>query len=578
MAYICEYCGELAEDGKKCICRKEAAREALKKRKKRYILRERTEKDLADHILKSRNIGESLEEFSSIPFQRLYEERFLNQEEAEKKIIRALDQKKKIAIYGDYDADGITGTAVGVNILRGLGGDVIPYINDRFDEGFGIHPKGVEALAWEKASLIITVDNGIAGIEGVEKARELGIEVLVTDHHEPNSTLPDCLIVDPKQPGCPYSNKEITGVGVLFKILLQVCRHYGKEALAKKEMDLVALGTVADMAPLLGENRTLVKAGLLIWNHEKGKYGIKQLLKELGINREVTAYELGFLIAPAFNAESRLKGKPLHGLNVLTSRKKEEMEEGAKELVALNEKRKAMLEEQLTLGDQLIEEDKELFFIYHERIAEGIAGLIASRLLETYGRPVIVLGRTKEGIYKGSGRSIPGFDLKKALDKNAPLLLKYGGHKQACGLSVSQENLQAVKSFLETEGKMVLGGKERIEEISLDGELFAEDLQPEAIERMMALEPYGIGFQKPQFLLRGVIPGEVSLMKELHSKFSWGNADILAFNRQVEEGKALDITGIPGINEYRGKRRVQFIVKDIIEEDGELCGYGTSQE
>lgn len=578
MAYICEYCGELAEDGKKCICRKEAAREALKKRKKRYILKERKEKDLAAHILKSRNIEESLEDFAAIPFQRLFEERFLNQEEAEKKIISALDQKKRIAIYGDYDADGITGTAVGVNILRGLGGDVIPYINDRFEEGFGIHPKGVEALARQKASLIITVDNGIAGIDGVEKARELGIDVLVTDHHEPNNSLPDCLIVDPKQPGCPYSNKEITGVGVLFKILLQVCRHYGKESLAKKEMDLVALGTVADMAPLLGENRILVKAGLLIWNHEKGKYGIKQLLKEMGISREVTAYDLGFLIAPAFNAESRLKGRPVHALKVLTSRSREEMEEGARQLVALNEKRKAMLDEQIALGERLIEEDKELFFIYHESIAEGIAGLIASRLMDAYGRPVIVLGRTAEGIYKGSGRSIPEFDLKKALDKNAPLLLKYGGHRQACGLSVTEDNLQAVKSFLETEGKMVLGGKERIEEISLDGELSAEDLQPEIIERMAALEPYGIGFPKPQFLLRGVVPAEVRLMKEVHSKFTFGNADILAFNRQVEEGKALDVTGIPGINEYKGKRRVQFIVKEIIEEEAELCGYGTSQE
>lgn len=303
MVYICEKCGETTKDNKLCNCLIEKKKELLKRKNKEYFIRKNKYKDLKENILKGRNIEESYEDFIQVDFNKIYEDKFLNQEKAVEIIYKYILKNKKIGIYGDYDADGITGIAIGYNIIKALGGRVTYYINDRFKEGFGICSRGVEKLASEKVDLIVTVDNGISGIEGVKKAREFNVEVIVTDHHEPNEDLPEALIVDPKQRGCPSKNKEITGVGVLFKILLDVCKKFNKEIIAKKEMDLVALGTVADMAPILGENRILVKAGLMIWNLKKGKYGTKKLIKKLGIANKISADELGYIIAPILNSE-----------------------------------------------------------------------------------------------------------------------------------------------------------------------------------------------------------------------------------------------------------------------------------
>ena len=572
MAYICESCGERVDDNEICLCVITLKKENLKKRTKKYFLKEQKDNNIVNQILKSRNIDLDYKDFIEVNFNKIYEDRFLNQEAAENKIMEAIDKKEKIAIYGDYDADGITGTAIGLNILRNLGADTTYYINDRFTEGFGINEKGVIALHKEKVGLIITVDNGIAGIEGVKKAKELGIEVIITDHHEPNSEiLPDCLIVNPKQPNCPSLNKEITGVGVLFKVLLNICKKLGKELIAKKEMDLVALGTVADMAPLIGENRLIVKTGLMIWNHSKGKYGIKKLIEKTGVKKEVTTYELGFIFAPILNAESRLRGKPVLGITVLTSNDTREIDMAVDELIEINNKRKEMLEQQIQIGESLIDPEKNLFFIYDNRITEGIAGLIASRIMDSYKVPTIVLGKTHEGYYKGSGRSIKEFNLKKALDKNSKLLKNYGGHKLACGLTIEQDNLILVKNFLETEGKMQLENKEAIYNIYIDSKLKMNDLNMELIDSLNKLEPFGNGFTRPLFLIEEILIDNIIYMKEVHSKFSINGIEFIAFNKLLNKGKKLSIVGNPQINSYNGRQSIQFVIKEILDEGTKIC-------
>lgn len=572
MAYICESCGERVDDNEICLCVLNLKKDNLKKRIKRYYLKEQKDNNIINQILKSRNIEIDYKDFIEVNFNKIYEDKFLNQEEAENRIVEAIVKKEKIAIYGDYDADGITGTAIGLNILRGLGVETTFYINDRFTEGFGINEKGVISLHKEKVGLIITVDNGIAGIEGVKKAKELGIEVIITDHHEPNSDeLPDCLIIDPKQPNCPSLNKEITGVGVLFKILLNICKKLGKELIAKKEMDLVALGTVADMAPLIGENRLIVKTGLMIWNHTKGKYGIKKLIEKTGIKKEVSAYELGFIFAPILNAESRLKGKPILGITVLTSNDNKEIDKAVDELIEINNKRKEMLEQQIQIGESLIDPEKNLFFIYDNRITEGIAGLIASRIMDTYQVPTIVLAKTHEGYYKGSGRSIQDFNLKKALDKNSKLLKNYGGHKLACGLTIEQDNLMLVKNFLETEGKMQLENKESIDNIYIDSKLKIEDLNMDLMDSLNKLEPFGNGFGRPLFLIEEVAIENIIYMKEVHSKFSFKGIDFIAFNKLLNKKEKISFVGNPQINSYNGRQNIQFIIKDILEEGTKIC-------
>ncbi len=572
MAYICESCGELTEDNKICKCVLTLKKDKLKKRTKKYFLKKKKDDNIANQILKTRNIELDYKDFIEVNFNKIYEDKFLNQNLAIKIIMEAIKNKTKIAIYGDYDADGITGTAVGLNILRALGADTTYYINNRFTEGFGINTTGVIALHKEKVGLIITVDNGISGIEGVKKAKELGIEVIITDHHEPNSTdLPECLIIDPKQPGCPSINKEITGVGVLFKILLNICKIMDKELIAKKEMDLVALGTVADMAILLGENRLIVKTGLMIWNHTKGKYGIKRLIEKTGIKKEITAYELGFIFAPILNAESRLKGKPVKGITILTSNDKNEIDKAIDELIEINNRRKEMLEEQIKIGENLIDPDKYLFFIFDNRITEGIAGLIASRIMDSYKRPTIVLGKTQEGFYKGSGRSIKDFNLKKALDKNNKLLKNYGGHKLACGLTIENDNLDLVKNLLETEGKIQLENIETVDNIYIDSKLTAKDLNMELMDCLSKLEPFGNGFNKPIFLIENVNLDNIIYMKEIHSKFLMDGIEFIAFNKLLEKGNKNSFIGIPQINSYNGRQSIQFVIKEILEEGTVIC-------
>lgn len=570
MAYICENCGELVEDNKVCSCLIEDKKELLKNRKKKYFIRKKIDSDIKNSILKGRDISEDFSEFINVDFDELKKDKFLNQEEAVEIIYKNIIEKKKIGIYGDYDADGITGAAVGYNIIKALGGNVTYYINDRFKEGFGICSIGVNKLKKENVDLIITVDNGIAGVEGVEKAKELGMEVIVTDHHEPNEMLPDTLIVDPKQIGCNSKNKDITGVGVLFKVLLDVCMKFNKEIIAKKEMDLVALGTIADMAPLIGENRLIVKTGLMIWNLKKGKYGVKRLVEKLGFEKEIKAYELGFIIAPILNAESRLLGRPEKGINILISDNKEEIDRNIDFLIKNNNKRKDMLEKQLVIGDSLIDPNKYFFFIHNEGIDEGIAGLIASRLLEKYRRPTIVLGKTNEGYYKGSGRSSSDFNLKKALDKNSKFLINYGGHNMACGLTVNENNLEIVKSFLETEGKLVLEGKEVEEEIIIDLEISIDDINEDIINEINSLEPFGLGFKKPIFLIRDVNIENINILKEVHTKFNYKGIDFLAFNKILDEGK-FNVIGFPQINQFKGIKRNQFLVKEVILEDESIC-------
>lgn len=572
MAYICENCGEMVEDNKECLCVLEIKKDKLKSRSIKYYLKKQKDENIINNILKSRNIDLDFKDFIEVDFQKIYDDKFLNQNEAADIIIKAIENKVKIAIYGDYDADGITGTAIGINILRALGAETTHYINDRFTEGFGINEKGVISLHKEKVGLIITVDNGIAGIDGVKKAKELGMEVIITDHHEPNSEeLPDCLIIDPKQPGCPSINKEITGVGVLFKLLLDICQRFGKELIAKKEMDLVALGTVADMAPLLDENRLIVKTGLMIWNHNKGKYGIKRLIEKVGLKKDVTSYDLGFIFAPILNAESRLKGRPVKGIIILTSNDKNEIDNAVDELIEINNKRKEMLEEQIKIGESLIDPNKDLFFISDNRITEGIAGLIASRIMDCYKRPTIVLGKTHEGYYKGSGRSIQEFNLKKALDKNSKLLKNYGGHKLACGLTIESMNLDLVKNLLETEGKMQLENKELVEKVYIDSKLSTSDINNELMENLNQLEPFGNGFNKPLFLLENISIDNVMYMKDVHSKFINDGIEFIAFNKLLERGNKCSMVGIPQINSYNGRQSIQFVIKHVLEEGTKIC-------
>ena len=578
MAYICEICGEQVADETICSCVIESKKEALKNRKKKYILRNNNGEDLITSLLKARQVDEDRQKFLEGKINGLLNNTFLNQEKAVTIILDHLKNNKKIGIYGDYDADGITGIAVAISILRKLGGDVTYYVNNRFTEGFGIGAKGVEALKKKNVDLIITVDNGIAGIEGVDKANELGITVIVTDHHEPNDTLPKALIVDPKQEGCTYPNKEITGVGVIFKILLNVCEKLDRKNLALKQLDLVALGTVADLGALVGENRVIVKNGLMLWNWDKCRLNLKVLKEKLNLKREVTSYDLGFIYGPILNAESRLYGKPEKAVKWLITEDPKKMDSLCNDLVKMNEDRKSSLEKQLVIGDSLVDPTKDFFFIYDSRIEEGLAGLIASRIMDIYKRPTIVLGKDRNNNIKGSGRSFEPFNLKEALDNVKSLLLNYGGHALACGVTLDESQLVIVKNILETKGLQFFKEADIVDEVIIDGSLGTHHLTESFVNLLEELEPFGMGFKRPSFIMKDIPVKDLLILKEKHSKFSYNNIDFIVFNEILERNKDYHFIGYPKWNIYNGRKKIQFVIHHVLDKETEICELETSME
>ena len=578
MAYICEICGEQVEDKLICSCVIESKKEALKNRKKKYLLINSNGEDLLTALLQARQIDEDSQNFLEGKIDGLLNNTFLNEEKAVSIILDYLENKKKIGLYGDYDADGITGIAVAISILRKLGGDVTYYVNNRFTEGFGIRPTGVEDLKKENVDLIITVDNGIAGIEGVDKANELGMTVIVTDHHEPNDILPNALIVDPKQDGCTYPNKEITGVGVIFKILLRVCEKLDRKNLALKQLDLVALGTVADLGALVGENRVIVKNGLLLWNWDKCRLNLKFLKDKLNLKRAVTSYDLGFIYGPILNAESRLYGKPKKAVEWLITENPKKMEYLCSDLVKMNEDRKSNLEKQLVVSDRLVDPTKDFFFIYDSCIEEGLAGLIASRIMDTYKRPTIVLGKDINNNIKGSGRSFEPFNLKKALDNVKSFLLSYGGHSLACGITLDESQLVVVKNILETKGLQFFKDTDIVDEIIIDGSFGTHHLTESFIDLLENLEPFGMGFKRPSFIIKDIPVRDLIILKEKHSKFSYNNIDFIAFNEILERNNDYHFIGYPKWNIYNGRKKIQFVINHVLDKETEICELETSTE
>ncbi|MEI7884508.1 MAG: single-stranded-DNA-specific exonuclease RecJ [Clostridia bacterium] len=572
---ICEDCGNKFIEGDECPCVLAKLRQDFLALPPVIVEPELGTGSVLERLLKQRGIGEDLEAFFAANISDIEDFSLLNLQKGKERLLKALTKKEKITIYGDYDVDGITATALAYNILSALGAEVNYYINDRFQAGFGINTAGVEEIAKWGTQLILTVDNGIAGNSAVTRAKELGMEVIVTDHHEPNAVLPDCLIIDPKQVGCASTYKDLTGVAVVFKLMYCLCEEKNCKNLALRNMDLVAFGTVCDCGKLLGENRVFVRNGLKLINWgEKTAIGFAAMKEVNQLKKEINAYHLGFVFGPQLNAEGRLEGSPLDGVKLLTTNDKEEALAIAQRLVGLNKKRQVLLEEQLETVEMLVDVRKAFIIIYLADLHEGIIGLLAGRLKERYARPVIVLTLDKDGNYKGSGRSACGYDLKAALDKVAKLLLKYGGHAEAAGLSISCENIMTVKNILETDAAMRISKEKIRKQIFLDVILSQEEIDIKLAEDLQLLEPFGQGFSKPKFLLKNIVAEGIVLMSEgKHTRFKSENCDFLCFNiNNVFAKKVYDVIGFPTINEWQGRRSLQFIVEELLEKNEIFAG------
>ncbi|MBN1317744.1 MAG: single-stranded-DNA-specific exonuclease RecJ [Anaerolineales bacterium] len=493
------------------------------------------------------------------------------------RIKKAIDHKESIAIYGDYDADGVTGAVVLVQALRAMGAErVQPYIPHRIDEGYGLNEDALEFLASSGNTLVITVDCGVRAVDQVKHSARFGLDVIITDHHTVGSELPPAVaIIDPKRPGNEYPDPMLAGVGVAYKLVQGLVRT-GIDLQGMHEtdlLDLVALGTVADLAPLIKENRVLVQQGLEIIQQAR-RPGLVALMRKAGINPEkVSASTIGYAIGPRINAAGRM-GHAYQAARLLITDKPQRARELADSLDSLNQLRRDKTQKLTVVAEELATRepiDSPLLFAAHEDFPSGVVGLIANRLQEKHYRPAIVAKISQDEIV-GSCRSIPEFHITEALDLCQDILVKHGGHAAAAGFTVKPENLDELKHRLAKLSREQLEGINLIPSMNIDAELSVKDIIWEVQEAMARLEPCGYGnptplLYSPSVQIRncrkvGSDGAHLKLMFEQDGR----QFDGIAFRMgdkesQVEE--CMDIVYLLEVNEWNGRTSMQLNIQDM---------------
>lgn len=422
------------------------------------------------------------------------------------RIRKAIDNFEKIAVYGDYDADGVTATAILFSYLETVGADVIYYIPNREGEGYGMNSAAVEALHAQGIQLIITVDNGISSLKEVALANELGMDVVVTDHHRPHEKLPDAVaVVDPHRKDCASSFKEFCGAGVVLKLLIAL-EDGDEDMILSEYADLAALGTIGDVMPVIGENRTIIKLGLEAIA-AGGKPGIEALLQSSSYtDKNITAKSLAFTVIPRINATGRM-GAPDRAVRLLSSGIDEEAEMLAAEISGENEQRKKIEAQIVIEATEKIEANPAMLY---DRVLvldgagwhHGVIGIVAARITDTYGKPCMIISRG-EVFSKGSGRSVEGFSLFDAVMHCAELFDKFGGHPMAAGITLKTGNIEAFRIKINEYAKAICN-EMPAQTIQLDCKLNPKALHVQMPLDMLALEPFGSGNAQPVFGLYGV--------------------------------------------------------------------------
>ena len=512
---------------------------------------------------------------------------------AVQRIVRAIRQGETICVYGDFDVDGVSSTALLVMALQAAGGKAGPYIPDRVDEGYGLNIDAITRIA-EKAQLLVTVDCGIRSIEEVAHARRLGMDVIVTDHHTVGPELPPALaVINPRRPDCPSKFGHLAGAGVAYRLAQAVLRavaHDGAhnharltpDAATEVEeslLDLVALGTVADVMPLLGQNRTLVRRGLAQLNQEHPRLGIVELMKVADVAPgSVDSTAISFRLAPRLNAAGRLHHARL-AYDLLRTTDATKAFLYAKTLEDLNGRRRTLTEQaQKEAEEQLAAElaaDPPLLMAGSPNFEHGIVGLVAGKLAEHFYRPAIVL-REEETTARGSARSIPEFNISRALDQVAPLLVRHGGHPLAAGFTVKSANLPALREELLALAEEELGDRDDLcPTLEIDAEVALEDLAWNVVEQFGRLEPTGEANRPPLLLARNCRVRSVRAISEgKHLKLGLDSGvathvfDAIGFGlgewkAVISEGSRVDIVFQAEINEWQKQKRLQLNLEDV---------------
>lgn len=522
-------------------------------------------------------------------------------EKGVERIRLAIKNREKITIYGDYDVDGVTSVCTLYLYLKKLGANIDFYIPNRAGEGYGVSVSAIEALRNNGTTLIITVDTGVTAIEEVAYAKSIGVDFLITDHHECHSELPDAVaVINPHRPDCPYPFKELAGVGVVFKLISayeeRICgysRRVAAEHIFKEYADIVAIGTIADVMPIKSENRLIVSYGLNMIENTR-RPGLIALMdtstqKDTKHNErrkkrtKITSGYIGYNIAPRINAAGRVRSASM-AVELFLARDYSLAEQLAEQLCEANKERQAEENKIMQEAYQKIEKEKmaedHVIVLDSDNWHHGVIGIVASRITEKFSRPTILVSfegsdapLRDDDMGKGSGRSIKGLNLVDALCFCDEYLAKFGGHELAAGLSVTRNNLPLFRKKINEYAKNNLNAEDMIPAVEAEMEIPFSDISLSLAEDLQVLEPYGVGNPMPTFLTKGVTVNEItSISEKKHTRFSFGegrgSVSAMFFSTSpdslgIYSGDKVDIIYNLDINEWLGRRTVQLNIKDI---------------
>jgi single-stranded-DNA-specific exonuclease len=445
------------------------------------------------------------------------------------RLLAAVARKERIAIHGDYDVDGITSTVILRRALELLGADVVHFIPERLKDGYGLQPAAVDRLHAEGVALIVSVDCGIRGAEAARRARELAVDLIVTDHHEPDATLPPALaVINPKRRDCTYPDKNLAGVGVALKLVQELCRRSGRESWIPGFIKIAAIGTLADVVPLVGENRVIAKLGLDLLTRGPHKVGLRSLLDVAGLaGKTIDSYHIAFMLAPRVNAAGRMSTPDIATRLLLASDEAmgEEARALALQLDGENVRRQEEEAEIVAAAKKIVQTDpdvgaRSVLVVAGEGWHRGVIGIVASKLVDAFHRPAIVLS-IEDGIAHGSCRSISCFNMLGALERCAHLFLRFGGHTLAAGLTMEAGRVRELRSAVNEVADETIGPDDLMPRLRIDGDLIFRGITGTVAAGVASLAPFGAGNPRPVFAARGVeiIDGPRKL-KERHLKMT----------------------------------------------------------
>lgn len=502
-----------------------------------------------------------LQDFLNPTIDQILEVKLTDLDKAIKRVEEAIENKEKTVVYSDYDADGLCATAIMWETLYDLGANILPYVPHRMTEGYGLSKTGIKKLADDGAKLIITVDNGVTAVEQVEFAKSLGVDIIVTDHH-----------VLPQKPPKPYAmvhSTSLCGAGVAWLFCHHLVSKIKPDYMEKlqEKLELAALATIADLVPLVGGNRSIVKLGLEKIGTTK-RLGIKALIKAAHITKSIGTYEIGHIIAPRINAMGRI-GHGLDSLRLLCAKNQAQADDLAGLLSKTNTKRQDLTVKAVDHAKSLVNIDHMIGVISHESWHEGVIGLVASRLVEIHYKPMVVISRG-EKFSKGSARSIAGFNIVEAIRASSQFLVDAGGHPMAAGFTIETRHIEAFTQSINLHAQKLMTDEILTPTIQIECVLEKEDISQKTLEISQKFEPYGMGNPQPIFLTKGMYVEEARTVGggNEHLKLFVDGIDAIGFNfgklkSQIRPGYQVDLVYNITQDNYGNSSRIQLKIKDL---------------